>query len=105
MLRQNHCFKAGSSITLGDGDAVRAAPRLRRRGRGDERGRRAVPDRERGLVERFDRRGIEPFELFTTEFGQNSFKIQYIFLENSKCQYFSTFSMVFANLRQNFIKL
>ena len=24
------------------------------------------------LVERFDRRGTEPFELFTSEFGQNS---------------------------------
>ena len=27
-------------------------------------------------VERFDRRGTEPFELFRSEFGQNSFKIQ-----------------------------
>ena len=27
-------------------------------------------------VERFDRRGTEPFELFRLEFGQNSFKIQ-----------------------------
>ena len=35
-------------------------------------------------VERFDRRGNEPFELFTSEFVQNSFKIQYISLENSK---------------------
>ena len=35
-------------------------------------------------VERFDRRGIEPFELFTSEFGQNSFKIQEFSLENSK---------------------
>ena len=35
-------------------------------------------------VERFDRRGIEPFELFTSEFGQNSVKIQYILLENLK---------------------
>ena len=29
--------------------------------------REAVPD----LVERFDRRGTEPFELFRSEFGQN----------------------------------
>ena len=27
------------------------------------------------LVERFDRRGTEPFELFRSEFGKNSFKI------------------------------
>ena len=27
-------------------------------------------------VERFDRRPIEPFELFTSEFGQNSVRIQ-----------------------------
>ena len=33
-------------------------------------------------VERFDRRGIEPFELFRSEFGQNSFKIQEFSLEN-----------------------
>ena len=45
------------------------------------------------LVERFDRRGIEPFELFTSEFGQNSVKIQYILLGNSEklIQDFSTF--------------
>ena len=35
-------------------------------------------------VERFDRRGIEPFEPFRSEFGQNSFKIQEFSLENSK---------------------
>ena len=32
-------------------------------------------------VERFDRRGIEPFELFTWEFGQNYVKFQRILLE------------------------
>ena len=32
-------------------------------------------------VERFDRRGTEPFELFRSEFGQNSFKIQEFSLE------------------------
>ena len=36
------------------------------------------------LVERFDRRGTEPFELFRSEFGQNSFKIQEFSLENLK---------------------
>ena len=35
------------------------------------------------LVGRFDRRGTEPFELFRSEFGQNSFKIQEFSLENS----------------------
>ncbi len=36
-------------------------------------------------VERFDRRGTEPFELFRSEFGQNSFKklIQEFSLQNS----------------------
>ena len=34
-------------------------------------------------VERFDRRGTEPFELFRSEVGQNSFKIQEFSLENS----------------------
>ena len=29
-------------------------------------------DGVRGLVERFDRRGTEPFEFFRSEFGQNS---------------------------------
>ena len=37
-----------------------------------------------GRVERFDGRGTEPFELFTSEFGQNSFKIQELSLENLK---------------------
>ena len=32
-------------------------------------------------VERFDRRGTEPFELFRSEFGQNSCKIQEFSLE------------------------
>ena len=73
--------------------ACRAARRGRRPGRGagpaagPRGGRAAVP---RGVsrapvadwVERFDRRGTEPFELFTSEFDQNSVKIQYILLEN-----------------------
>ena len=33
------------------------------------------------LVERFDRRGIEPFELFRSEFGQNSVRIKELLLE------------------------
>ena len=32
-------------------------------------------------VERFDRRGTEPFELFRSEFGQNSARIEEILLE------------------------
>ena len=36
-----------------------------------------APDR----VEGFDRRGIEPFEFFRSEFGQNSLKIVEILLE------------------------
>ena len=32
------------------------------------------------LVERFDRRGTEPFELFRSEFGQNSVRIKEILL-------------------------
>ena len=59
----------------------------------------------RTLVERFDRRGIEPFELFTSEFGQNSVKIQYILLENSKIQDFSIFSTTLAKFRRKIIKL
>ena len=35
-------------------------------------------------VERFDRRGSEPFEPFRSEYGQNSFKIQEFLPENSK---------------------
>ena len=33
------------------------------------------------VVERFDRRGTEPFELFTSEFGQDSVRIQESLLE------------------------
>ena len=33
------------------------------------------------LVERFDRRGTEPFELLRSEFGQNSVRIKEILLE------------------------
>ena len=42
--------------------------------------------RSRRWVERFDRRGTEPNELFRSEFGQNSFKIQEfsIFARNFK---------------------
>ena len=38
--------------------------------------------RVRPRVERFDRRGTEPFELFRSEFGQNPFKVQEFSLEN-----------------------
>ena len=60
------------------------------------------------LVERFDRRGTEPFELFTLEFGHNSFKIQEFSLENSKISEnlkISTFPKISAKFRQNFIKI
>ena len=50
---------------------------------GTPRRSRAARRRRRRFVERFDRRGIEPFELFISEFGQNSFKIQELSLENS----------------------
>ena len=43
---------------------------------------RCTPNAVLNLVERFDRRGIEPFELFKSEFGQQSVKIQCILLEN-----------------------
>ena len=38
-------------------------------------------------VERFDRRPIEPFELFISEFGQNSVRIQEIFFFKQKTAY------------------
>ena len=51
---------------------------------GDRSTRRPNSQLVRNLVERFDRRGIEPFELFRSEFGQNSVKIQECSLENLK---------------------
>ena len=57
-------------------------------------------------VERFDRRPIEPFELFTSEFGQNSVRIQEnssrIFRKFLKFEKFSTFSKVFSEIPRNF---
>ena len=47
-----------------------------------ERAQGRVHDGPFRLRVRFDRRGTEPFELFTSEFGQNSVKFQYILLEN-----------------------
>ena len=46
----------------------------------------AAAQRVRALVERFDKRGTEPFELFRSEFGQHSVKIHEFSLENSKFQ-------------------
>ena len=61
---------------------------------------------ERTWVERFDRRPIEPFELFTSEFGQNSVRIQEnssrIFRKFLKFEKFSTFSKVFSEIPRNF---
>ena len=60
-------------------------------------------------VERFDRRPIEPFELFTSEFGQNSVRIQensstifrkFLKFENS--QHFLKYS---AKLREIFVRI
>ena len=57
-------------------------------------------------VERFGRRPIEPFELFTSEFGQNSVRIQEnsskIFRKFLKFEKFSTFSKVFSEIPRNF---
>ena len=50
---------------------------------------RGVPGRGVTRVERFDRRGSEPFELCTSEFGQNSVRIQCILLEISKISGFN----------------
>ena len=85
--------------------------RVRRRAHGGRRreGPRPLPRarrprRQSRLVERFDRRGIEPFELYTSEFGQNSVTIQYIWLENSRGSGFSTSSNIIVKFRQNLIK-
>ena len=60
-------------------------------------------------AERFDRRGTEPFELFRSEFGQNSFKIQEFSLENSKCSeiFNINFSkiIIIGEIPTNFIKI
>ena len=55
-------------------------------------------------VERFDRRGIEPFELFRSEFGQNSFKIQEFSVESSKISEILKFQH-FLNYRRNSDKI
>ena len=54
----------------------------------------------------FDRSPIEPFELFTSEFGQNSVRIQEnsskIFRKFLKIEKLSTFSKVFSKIPRNF---
>ena len=58
---------------------TRRRPESRGAGAGEEEAAGAVTDCGGGVyawVERFDRRPIEPFELFTSEFGQNSVRIQ-----------------------------
>ena len=52
------------------------------------------------LVERFDRRGTEPFELFTPEFGQNSVKIQCILLTKIKKIRIINIYFLFQHLRK-----
>jgi hypothetical protein len=78
---------------------------------GEEHGRRSLSARDLtgtvyGRVERFDRRPIEPFELFTSEFGQNSVRIQEnsskIFRKFRKFEKLSTFSKAFSEIPRNF---
>ena len=75
-------------------------------------GRRAIASAELPIqvrVERFDRRPIEPFELFTSEFGQNSVRIQEnsstIFRKILKFEKFSTFSQVFNEILRKSMKI
>ena len=60
-------------------------------------------------VERFDRRGIEPFELFTSEFGPNSLRIEEMLLEfirNPKISgTFNIFQKYLAKFREIFINI
>ena len=70
--------------------AGRCCRRWRSCGRGwrpSRRGKRRRGERPAPVptyVERFDRRGTEPFELFKSEFGQNSVKIHCFLLEKNK---------------------
>ena len=62
-----------------------------------------------GLVERFGRRGTEPNELFTSEFGQNSCKTQEFSLEKKiqkfgKFQHFPNIGEIPIEFHQNLIK-
>ena len=100
------------------GEASAAHGEVRARGPQEEA---AEEEHRRGVrpvglpfrVERFDRRPIEPFELFTSEFGQNSVRIQEnssrIFRKFLKFEKFSTFSKEFGeipiNFRQNRCKI
>ena len=59
----------------------RAAVQLVYRGRGLARGRTPGGGAAPPEVERFDRRVIEPFELFRSEFGQRCVRIQEFLLE------------------------
>ena len=96
----------------GAAHGLRGLDHGRRRGRSRELGARgeqqeaAAQDRVQVRVERFDRRPIEPFELFTSEFGQNSVRIQEnssrIFRKFLKFEKFSTFSKVFSEIPRNF---
>ena len=65
------------------------------------------------MVERFGWRGIEPFELFRSEFGQNSLRIEEILLEfirKPKISGIIMFNIFYkylalAKFRENFFKI
>ena len=50
------------------------------------------------LVERFDRRGTEPFELSRSEFGQNSVRIKEIFGRKSEVRVY--FARIYSKFRK-----
>ena len=89
---------------VGEGHARASAGE---RARADRWRRLCLAERVPVWVGRFDRRGIEPVVLFTSEFGQNSFKIQCILLGNSKTSeiFNINFSKVSAKFRENFNKI
>ena len=76
-------IRGASRASLDTGEQARGGPRAR--AAAAPRGFEALTS-----VERFDRRGTEPNELFRSEFGENSFKIQEFSLE-----FFSEFRQYF----------
>ena len=84
--KSSACF-VGEGIFRGNRDSANAATAP-----GDSSTVKAL--RVEGWVERFGWRGTEPNELFRSEFGQNSFKIQEFSLENSKISEKFNFNIV-----------